>query len=96
VIQIRDPRHPLYGRLFSVICRTTPRGGHFPSGYEVEHVNGLSLLIPVAATEQCQSSTEQTKLSVEALRDLVSIAEALGSDEYKPKPDYRLSSAMDV
>ena len=80
-----DPRHPLYGRSFRVIRRSSHRGGNFPPSYEVEHRNGSSLLIPVAVTEQYGQDANQTKLSIEALRDLVSVVECLESHEYRPK-----------
>jgi hypothetical protein len=68
-----------------VIRRSTHRGGNFPPSYEVEHRNGSTLLIPVAATERYVPDTNQIKLSIEAVRDLVSVAECLESDEYRPK-----------
>jgi hypothetical protein len=74
VIRVRDRRHPLYGRSFRVIRRTMDRGGNFPASYEVEYRNGSSLLIPVQATEKYELNSNQTKLSIEALLDLVSTA----------------------
>src|ERR1700736_4144196 len=68
VIRVLDPRHPLYGRSFHVIRRSTHRGGNFPPSYEVEYRNGSTLLIPVAATEKYVRDTNQTKLSIEAVR----------------------------
>ena len=44
-----------------------------------------TLLIPVAATEKYVRDTNQTKLSIEAVRDLVSVAECLENHEYRPK-----------
>jgi hypothetical protein len=85
VIRVRDRRHPLYGRSFRVIRRTMDRGGNFPASYEVEYRNGSSLLIPVQATEQYELNSNQTKLSIEALLDLVSVAECLDGDEYRSK-----------
>lgn len=85
VIQVRDPRHPLYGRSFRVIRRTVDRGGNFTASYEVEHRNGSTLLIPVQATEEYDLSANQIKLSIEALRDILSVAECLDSDEYRSK-----------
>src|ERR1700676_43297 len=85
VIRVLDPRHPLYGRSFHVIRRSTHRGGNFPPSYEVEYRNGSTLLIPVTATEKYVRDTNQTKLSIEAVRDLVSVAECLENHEYRPK-----------
>jgi hypothetical protein len=85
VIQVRDPRHPLFGRSFHVIRRARDRGGNFPASYEVEHRHGSSLLIPVQATEPYDLNSNQTKLNIEALSDLVSLAECIDSDEYRSK-----------
>src|ERR1700676_844480 len=73
MIEFLDPRHPLYGRSFRVIRRSTHRGGNFPPSYEVEHHHGSSLLIPVDVTEKRVLDANQTKLSIEALRDLVAV-----------------------
>jgi hypothetical protein len=85
VIQVCDPRHPLFGRSFHVIRRARDRGGNFPASYEVEHRDGTSLLIPVQATEPYDLNSNQTKLNIEALSDLVSLAECIDSDEYRSK-----------
>src|SRR5271165_1007241 len=82
LVQVQDPRHPLYGRSFRVIRRVAQRGGNFPPSYEVEYLNGRSLLIPVTATELCHHGTNQTKLSIEALRELVHAVEGLECHEH--------------
>ena len=85
-IKVLDPRHPLYGRSFRVLRRSTHRGGNFPPSYEVEYRNGSSLLIPVAATEWHASPNNQLKLCIEALRDLVHAVDYLDHhDEDKSK-----------
>jgi hypothetical protein len=85
-IKVLDPRHPLYGRSFRVLRRSTHRGGNFPPSYEVEYRNGSSLLIPVAATEWHASPNSQLKLCIEALRDLVHAVDYLDRhDEDKSK-----------
>jgi hypothetical protein len=85
-IKVLDPRHPLYGRSFPVLRRSTHREGNFPPFYEVEYRNGSSLLIPVAATEWHDSPNDQIKLCIEALRDLVCAVDCLDShDEHKTK-----------
>jgi hypothetical protein len=61
------------------------RGGNFPASYEVEYLNGSSLLIPIQVTEECELDSNQTKLSIEALLDLVSVAESIDDDEYRSK-----------
>src|SRR5882672_10999965 len=72
-IRVLDPRHPLYGRSFRVLRRLIQRGGNFPRSYEVEYCNGSTLLIPVSAIEYDHSENNQTKLSIEALHDLLSV-----------------------
>jgi hypothetical protein len=74
-VTVRDPVHPLYGRTFRVIRRSVHRGGGFPISYEVEYKNGASLLIPVVETEEYNQDEYRTKLSVEALYDLIAVAE---------------------
>lgn len=78
-VTVRDPTHPLFGRTFRVI-RSVHRGGGMPVSYEVEHRDGASLLIAVAATEPQPSSENRTKLSIEALHDLTLAVEQLDAD----------------
>lgn len=82
LVQVQDPRHPLYGSSFRAIRRVAHRGGNFPPSYEVEYLNGRSLLIPVTATEPYHHGTNQTKLSIEALRELVFAVEGLECHEH--------------
>ena len=81
VVQVLDPRHPLYGRSLRVIRRSSHRGGNFPPSYEVEHRFGTSLLVPISATEPQKPNANRTKLSIEALGDLLSAVEGLECDE---------------
>ena len=83
VIQVLDQRHPLYGRSFRVIRRSTHRGGNFPPSYEVEYRNGVSLLVPISVTDPQNSRPNQTKLSIESLRELIVAAECLECDEHR-------------
>src|SRR5271166_5161244 len=85
VIQVLDPRHPLYGRSFRVICRSPHKGGNFPPSYEVEHRGGTSLLVPIAATEPFDLDATRPKLSIESLYELISAVECLESDEHRSK-----------
>ena len=80
---MRDPVHPLYGRTFHVIRRSVHRSGSFPISYEVEYKNGASLLIPVVATGKYDQNEYRTKLSVEALYDLIAVAEQV--EDYADK-----------
>ena len=45
-----DPRHPLFGRKFTVIRRVFAKGNS-PSSYEVEYLGTHRLLVPTAVTE---------------------------------------------
>ena len=83
VVEVLDPRHPLYGRSFRVICRSSHRGGNFAPSYEVEHRGGTSLLVPISVTEPHQPSTNRTKLCIEALCELISAVECLQCDEHR-------------
>jgi hypothetical protein len=85
VIRVLDPRHPLYGRSFRVIRRSVHRGGNFQPSYEVEYRDGTSLLVPIAVTEHYKIGPNRTKLSIEALRDLIVAAECLECDEHRPQ-----------
>jgi hypothetical protein len=68
-----------------VICRSTHRGGNFLPAYEVEFRNGSSLLIPIATTEWEDSLNNRTKLSIDALQELIVVMECFDSDEGKSK-----------
>jgi hypothetical protein len=84
---VLDPSHPLFGRSFSVIREVGRRGGNFAPSYEVEHRGGSTLLIPVSATRGYVEATNQIKLSVEAVRDLIAVAETLeGHDDRTEEP----------
>jgi hypothetical protein len=95
VIQVLDPRHPLYGRSFRVICRSSHRGGNFPPSYEVEHRGGTSLLVPISATEPDEVSANRIKLSIEALCELVSTVECLESNEHRSERSLGGTAATD-
>jgi hypothetical protein len=68
-----------------VIRRVARRGGNYPSPYEVEYRNGVKLLVPIAVTEPYVIGPNQSKLSIEALRELVVAAECLERDEHSPQ-----------
>lgn len=86
-IEVLDPSHPLFGRSFNVIRKVGRRGGNFAPSYEVEHRGGSTLLIPVSATQGYVEATNQIKLNVEAIRDLIAVAETLeGHDDRTEEP----------
>ena len=74
-ILVRDPRHPLYGCSFRVVGRTSHRGGNFSPFYEVEYRDGVTLRVPVTATEPLAPSAALTKLSMDSLRDLLNVVD---------------------
>lgn len=84
VVAVRDPSHPLFGKSFRVVRVSTHRGGNFAPSYEVEHCAGISLLIPIASTEEPGPSEHLTKLSVEGLEELISVVGQL-EDERRSK-----------
>lgn len=81
-IRVRDPRHPLYGKVFRVLGRSRHRGGNFEPSYEVEYRNGVTLLVPVAAAEHPNLPSARTKLSVDVLYDLLNAVECLHHHEH--------------
>ncbi|MDE8347555.1 MAG: hypothetical protein POH28_15480, partial [Acidocella sp.] len=81
VIQVLDPRHPLYGRSFRLIRRSSHKGGNFPPSYEVEHRGGTSLLVPISSTEAQDLNANRMKLSIEGICELISAVECLEFDE---------------
>jgi hypothetical protein len=82
VVEVLDPHHPLYGRSFRVIGRVTHRVGNFPLSYEVEYGDDGSLLVPISVTEPYDIETNQTKLSIEALVELILAVECLECHEH--------------
>src|SRR5271154_1068131 len=82
VIEVLDPCHPLCGRTFRVIRRVDRGSGNFSPSYEVEYLQNHSLLVPISVTEAYNKKANQTKLSIEALRDLVLTVECLESHEH--------------
>ena len=83
VVQVSDPQHPLYGRSFRVVRKTAHRGGKAPASYEVEFRAGTTLLIPIAAIEYYKQETNQIKLSIESLTDLISTVERPDAHEHR-------------
>ncbi len=75
-VHVVDPRHPLYERSFLLATiLPTPCVGLCT---RVEWRFGLTLVLPISVTSLCpreEQSAKPTKLSVEALEDLVATAE---------------------
>ena len=92
-VTVQDSAHPLFGRTFRIIRQSVHRGGGFPVSFEVEYRDGSSLLVPVAATEPQSSMGNRTKLSVEALHDLISLIEQL--EHHADRPERPLGHAAE-
>ena len=72
-VQVLDLRHPLFGRRFQVLGRSLFRRGSSSPFYEVAYCDGVTLNVPVAVTEPCALLTSPTKLSAEALLELLNV-----------------------
>jgi hypothetical protein len=77
---VADRRHPLFGRKFKVIRRVFTKGNS-SSSYEVEYLGTYRLLVPTSATEPSAVLENHTKLSLEALSDLILTAELIENDD---------------
>ena len=80
-VTVEDPHHPLFGRSFRVLGFAPPSTVGLSPSYEVKYLHGISLLVPVAATVRPDRLEKRTKLSVEALRDLISLIELLDAHD---------------
>ncbi len=76
-MEIRDPRHPLYGQRFRVASRPlTP--GRKSSYIQVFFEHGLEIRIPREAAEGSNATKPKaTKLTKSAMEELVQAAQAL-------------------
>jgi hypothetical protein len=74
-IEVTDPTHPLFGRRFPVLSITAPHQDS--SGYVlVSYREDMTLRISLLSTSLAPSrSAGQTKLTSDALTDLISLAE---------------------
>jgi len=73
-IEVTDPTHPLFGRRFPLLSISSPQQG---SGHVLVSYRGyMALRIPLFATNLASSRpTGQTKLTLSAVTDLISLAE---------------------
>ena len=75
-IEVIDPTHPLFGRRFRLL--SIARGTCSDSCGRVQWRFGLTLLVPLEVTNlglRKEQRTMRTRLSIEALEDLVATAE---------------------
>ncbi len=81
-IQVLDPRHPLHGQTFRVMGRSPYRGGNSLPSYEVEYRHGVTLFVPVATTERHAPPDIPTKLSIDALCELLNMVDCVDYHEH--------------
>lgn len=89
---MHDPHHALYGRRFAVLRRWAHQPGKGIPVFEVIYRDGVTLLIAEAACLPRSGNESNIKLSVEGLREMVSLVEA--PDEHADRP--RSSMGDDV
>jgi hypothetical protein len=97
-VEVIDSGHPLYGRRFHLISIDTVSCGE--SLARVKYRFGLTLLLPVGVTDlepPRVSRTIRAKLSVDAVNDLIAVAEGsegacLSSLKMSGKPSRRHSA----
>ncbi|MCK1711463.1 hypothetical protein [Bradyrhizobium sp. 143] len=83
-VEVVDPRHPLYGRRYRLISigkETTTRGACKELFARVNYRFGLTLLLPLGVTNLERNGllrAAPTKLSLDALQDLIALAEESG------------------
>ena len=80
MIRVLDRRHPFYGRSLRVLGLYVRRSGNLPPSYVVEGHDGTKLHVPILAAQPATAMENPSKLSVEALLDLISLAEQLEDD----------------
>jgi hypothetical protein len=83
-VEVVDPCHPLYGRRYRLISigkESTTRGACKESFARVHYRFGLTLLLPLGVTNLERKGLPRaapTKLSLDALQDLIALAEESG------------------
>jgi len=83
-IEVVDPRHPLYGRRYRLISigkETIAHGACKESFARVHYRFGLTLLLPLRVTNLERNGlpcAAPTKLSLDALQELIALAEESG------------------
>ena len=72
-VEVTDPSHPLYGRRFPI--HSISRSAHGPVHVFVIYREHMHLRIPVHATDlaPCPPATVATKLTVEAMEQVISL-----------------------
>jgi hypothetical protein len=74
IVEVTDPTHPLFGRHFSIITFSIQPNAQFVS---VIYRGFMALRIPLAATNLVPARPRvSTKLTLAAVRELISVAEA--------------------
>jgi hypothetical protein len=75
VVEVIDPAHPLFGRRFPVLSLARRPGS--PGLVTVAYGDDARLLIPLSVTDRadCLPSRPRTKITPEAIHDLVTRVE---------------------
>jgi hypothetical protein len=90
VIEVIDPTHPLFGQRFPVLSLSRRPGS--PGLVTVAYGEDARLRIPLSITDRadCLPSRPRTKITPEAIRDLVTLVEEFtGSWRDKRRPSGR-------
>ena len=87
MIEVIDPRHPLFGRRFTLVS------GRRPSTSGSDRVlvvlqGHILLRLPVAGTSLASRPTDEvaSKLTIEAVRELITLAESSGVEACSSEP----------
>ncbi len=82
-LEVVDAAHPLYGRRFPLI--SLPRSHRGSQSALVAYQKDILMRIPVSATSLCAQPTPltKTKLSLEAVSELLDLARQLGIYPHK-------------
>ena len=87
MIEVTDPRHPLFGRRFTLVSGRRP--GTSGSDHILVVLQGHILLrLPVAATSLASRPPDEvvSKLTIEAVRELITLTESSGVKACSSEP----------
>jgi len=85
VVEVVDPTHPLFGQRFPALALSRQPGS--PALFTVAYGDDARLLIPRSVTDHagCQPSRPRSKITPEAIRDLVTLVEGFTGPWRNPK-----------
>jgi len=87
VIEVTDPRHPLFGRRFALGSGSRPTASGSGSVL-VAHEEHILLRLPIVATSLASRppDTAASKLTIEAVRELIALTESSGVEACSSDP----------